>query len=64
MPNSSLEIEIILATELTEDLFEACQRLVPQLTHNNPPPTRQQLAQMLASPIFVFIFCEAPGFWG
>ena len=62
MPNSSLEIEITLATELTEDLFEACQRLVPQLTHNNPPPTKQQLAQMLASPVSFLFFAKHPDY--
>jgi ribosomal protein S18 acetylase RimI-like enzyme len=44
------DIEITIATELTEDLLKACQRLVPQLTTNNPPPSREQLIQMLASP--------------
>jgi ribosomal protein S18 acetylase RimI-like enzyme len=62
MTNSSLEIEITLATELTEFLYEACQRLVPQLTHNNPPPTRQQLAQMLASPSSFLFFAKHPDF--
>src|SRR4030042_5601044 len=50
------DIEITMATELTEDLLMACQRLVPQLTTNNPPPSREQLIQMLASPSsFLFL---------
>lgn len=62
MPDPSLEIEITLATELTEDLYEACQRLVPQLTHNNPPPTRQQLAHMLASDSSFLLIAKHPDF--
>jgi ribosomal protein S18 acetylase RimI-like enzyme len=50
MSDSSSYIRITQATEITEELYMACQRLVPQLTHNNPPPTRKQLAQLLASP--------------
>ena len=50
------DIEISRATELTEELFTACQRLVPELTTNNPPPSREQLIQMLASPSsFLFL---------
>ena len=50
MSDSSLEIQITLATEVTEELYTACLRLIPQLTNNNPPPTREHLAQLLASP--------------
>ena len=50
MFDPSPEILITQATEMTEELYMACQRLVPQLTTNNPPPSREQLAQMLASP--------------
>ncbi len=62
MPDPSLEIEITHATELTEELYEACQRLVPQLTHNNPPPTREKLAQMLASPSSFLYLAKDPDF--
>ena len=33
-----------------EDLTEAFQRLVPQLSRSNPPPGRDAVAEMLASP--------------
>jgi ribosomal protein S18 acetylase RimI-like enzyme len=36
-------------TGVTPDLPEAFQRLVPQLTQNNPPPTGEDLAQLIAS---------------
>jgi ribosomal protein S18 acetylase RimI-like enzyme len=44
----SLSIKIIQATEVSEALFRACQRLVPQLTRNNPPPTRPQLKLLVS----------------
>ncbi len=49
MSDINRSLQITLATELTEEIYNACLRLVPQLTNNNPPPTREQLAQMLAS---------------
>jgi len=39
-----------------EALYAACQRLVPQLTESNPPPTCEELALLLASPCsFLFM---------
>ena len=49
MPDKSPLLKISQATEMTEELYQAIQRLVPQLTSNNPPPTRQELALMLSS---------------
>ena len=48
MPDPSALCKITQATEMTDELYQACQRLVPRLTHNNPPPTRDQLALMLS----------------
>src|SRR5689334_12883159 len=42
-------MQIELVTAATEELWEAFQRLVPQLTSNNPPPTRDELAALLNS---------------
>lgn len=50
MPDQSPQLRITQATEMTEELYQACQRLIPQLTSNNPPPTREQLALMLNTP--------------
>jgi ribosomal protein S18 acetylase RimI-like enzyme len=36
-----MKIEIITAAD--EELYQAFQRLVPQLTNNNPPPSRADL---------------------
>ena len=48
MSLTSPSLKITQATEVTDKLFQACQRLVPQLTSNNPPPTREELASLLA----------------
>jgi GNAT superfamily N-acetyltransferase len=50
MSSTCPQIQITQAMELTEELYEACQRLVPQLTKNNPSPNREQLTRMMASP--------------
>lgn len=39
-----MKIEII--TQADEELYAAFQRLVPQLTRNNPPPTREELSAL------------------
>jgi ribosomal protein S18 acetylase RimI-like enzyme len=49
MANPSPHLSILIPTILSDDLYQACQRLIPQLTHNNPPPTHQELALLLAS---------------
>ena len=49
MPDRYPLLKISKATEMTEELYQACQRLVPQLTSNNPPPTRQELTLMLST---------------
>jgi len=40
-------MRIEIATRADEELYEAFQRLVPQLTQNNPPPTPGDLAALL-----------------
>jgi ribosomal protein S18 acetylase RimI-like enzyme len=54
----SKSIEIIQVAQVSDELLQACQRLVPQLTSNNPPPSRAQLEIMLsgdASTLFMAI---------
>ena len=40
-----MQIEIVYQAD--DELYEAFQRLVPQLTHNNPPPTREDLSALI-----------------
>lgn len=43
-----MRIEIAVAAD--EELYEAFLRFVPQLTTNNPPPSRGDLADLVADP--------------
>ena len=40
-------MQINIATQADEELYEAFQRLVPQLTDNNPPPSLNDLADLV-----------------
>jgi len=43
-----MQIEIVYQAD--DELYEAFQRLVPQLTNNNPPPTRADLSTLIQEP--------------
>lgn len=40
-------MQVELVTQADEELFDAFQRLVPQLTDNNPPPSLNDLAALV-----------------
>jgi len=42
-------VEIVEATEVTPELVAAFERLIPQLSSSNAPPTEAELAAMVAS---------------
>jgi len=42
-------MEIFAVTDLTDEIYTAIQRLVPQLSVS-PPPTRQELQEIIQSP--------------
>lgn len=48
------------ATEVTDELVDAFDRLIPQLSRSNPPPTRAELADMLASDASVVLIARDP----
>jgi ribosomal protein S18 acetylase RimI-like enzyme len=48
-------IDVVEATEVTPDLVEAFQRLVPHLSKSNPPPTEEQLREIVESPATVLL---------
>jgi ribosomal protein S18 acetylase RimI-like enzyme len=62
MADIAQNVQVTQVTEMTEELFNACQHLVPQLTHNNPPPTREQLALLLESPTAYLFMAKTPDF--
>jgi len=48
-------IEIVEATEVTNELVEAFQRLIPQLSKSNPPPSGQELQAIVESPASILL---------
>jgi ribosomal protein S18 acetylase RimI-like enzyme len=53
-------MKIEQVTSTTEELFEAFQRLIPQLTMINPPPTRQELDALVRSESSVLLIARHP----
>jgi ribosomal protein S18 acetylase RimI-like enzyme len=49
------------ATEATPELVDAMARLVPQLSRTSPPPTAEQLAEIVASPASVLFVARLGG---
>lgn len=49
------------ATEATPELLAAFERLVPQLSSSNPPPTEDELADMVAAPASVVFVARLGG---
>lgn len=40
-------MQIDIVTQADEELYQAFQRLIPQLTNNNPPPSLNQLTAVV-----------------
>ena len=43
-------VKVDIATKLTPAIVEAVERLVPQLSSSSPPPTVEQLGEVVSSP--------------
>lgn len=54
-------VNIIEATEVTDELVEAFERLIPQLSSSNPPPSREHLAQIVSSEASILLLAEEDG---
>lgn len=54
-------MNIIEATEVTDELVEAFERLIPQLSSSNPPPSREHLAQIVSSEASILLLAEEDG---
>src|SRR5512134_3687466 len=50
---------IEVATDATQELVDAFQRLVPQLTQNNPPPSTDQLTALVKSESSTLLIARA-----
>ncbi len=53
-------IEITESTEVTPELVEAFERLTPQLSRSNPPPTSGELAEIAASEATILLLARDP----
>lgn len=49
------------ATVVTDELVEAFERLTPQLSSSNPPPAREALEEIVASPATMLFVARAEG---
>lgn len=47
---SDVTVEIVPATEVTDDLVAAFDRLIPQLSSSSPPPPAEMLAEIVDDP--------------
>ena len=53
-----MSVGVEQATVANAELIEAFNRLIPQLSSSNPPPTQQQLADIIASPTSVLFIAR------
>jgi ribosomal protein S18 acetylase RimI-like enzyme len=51
-------VEIVEATEVTPELVAAFERLVPQLSSSNPPPTEEELRLMVESEASILLLAR------
>ena len=59
MPSPS--VDIVTATAVDDDLVEAFQRLIPQLSASSPPPTRELLTELVDSSTTVLFLARVDG---
>ena len=61
MEAAAAEIEVQECLAVSDDLLEAMDRLIPQLSSSNPPPDRAQLSEIVASPATVLFVARHRG---
>ena len=61
MEAAATEIEVQECLAVTDDLVEAMDRLIPQLSSSNPPPGRAELSEIVASPATVLFVARHRG---
>jgi ribosomal protein S18 acetylase RimI-like enzyme len=54
-------LEIVECTEVTPEVVDAFERLVPQLSSSNPPPAADELREIAASPATVLLLALDDG---
>jgi ribosomal protein S18 acetylase RimI-like enzyme len=53
------DVEIVECTQVTDEVVLAFERLTPQLSRSNPPPTRAQLAEIVASSATILLLARS-----
>lgn len=61
MEAAAAEIEVQECLVVSDDLVEAMDRLIPQLSSSNPPPGRAELSEIVASPATVLFVARHRG---
>jgi ribosomal protein S18 acetylase RimI-like enzyme len=51
--------QVVECDAVTDEVVEAFARLTPQLSSSNPPPTREQLEEIVGSPATVLFLARA-----
>lgn len=51
-------VKILEATQVTDDLVAAFERLVPQLSSSNPAPGREHIAEIVESPATILLIAR------
>src|SRR5512146_842858 len=54
-------MEIFEATQVSDEMVEAFQLLVPQLSSSSPAPTRAQIQEMVDSPAVILLMARDEG---
>ena len=49
---------VVEQATIANELIEAFQRLIPQLSSSNPPPTQEELAEIIAAPSTVLFIAR------
>ena len=53
-------MDVFEITQVTDEIVEAFERLIPQLSSSNPPPTRAELEEMVASRASILLGARDP----
>jgi ribosomal protein S18 acetylase RimI-like enzyme len=56
-----MTVDVRIATRVDNELVEAFQRLIPQLSKSNPAPTKEQLESIVASDSSQILLAKADG---
>lgn len=56
-----MSVVVEQATQVTDEVVSAFEKLIPQLSTSNKPPTRDQLSEIVAAPASVLFLARVDG---